>query len=216
MARRYLTLPWNEWYKLAKEYYLQHQNLLIPACYETRQGYKLGRWIERQRVLYHTNSRLLTSERKMKLKVIDMVWSIEKRYSWEFWINLCQKHKEQFQTINVNKNYRYEDISLGEWLFQQRKKARENTLEENRKQDLQRLGIVFGTRKRRSWDEWYHVVESYYQKNGHLNISVHTLDEKDNKIGVWLYIQKEKYRNKRKPGLSNEQILSLNKLNIQW
>ena len=49
----YARLSWDEWYELAKEYYSLEHHLKIPVNYKTREGYLLGRWIERQRSAYH-------------------------------------------------------------------------------------------------------------------------------------------------------------------
>ncbi len=47
---------WDEIYKLAKQYYNENGNLLIPFRYATIDKIQLGRWIGTQRGLYKENN----------------------------------------------------------------------------------------------------------------------------------------------------------------
>ena len=48
---------WDEWYNLAKEYFVEHSNLIVPASYITPSGEKLGQWISLQRRYYKGNAK---------------------------------------------------------------------------------------------------------------------------------------------------------------
>ena len=69
---------WQTGYQAAKEYYAQNGNLNIPYSYCTPDGFRLGRWIRRQRSMQleigrQTNT-VKTPERDRKLAEIGMKW----------------------------------------------------------------------------------------------------------------------------------------------
>ena len=51
--RTYQTQTWEEWYECAKNYYSKFGDLLISRDFVTADGFRLGRWIERQRGMYN-------------------------------------------------------------------------------------------------------------------------------------------------------------------
>ena len=77
---------WQRGYFHAKEYYLEHGNLIVPRSYVTSDGFKLGYWILFQRYAY-SNIGLpkekrkysflpLDSEQVALLEEIGMVWNV--------------------------------------------------------------------------------------------------------------------------------------------
>ena len=71
----YINDEWMTYYNLAKQYYEQNGNLLIPISYEV-DGYKLGRWLSNQRRIYKRQSGYaeLPKKKYNLLNEIDMVW----------------------------------------------------------------------------------------------------------------------------------------------
>jgi len=94
---------WNKMYELAKSYYLEHGNLLVPANYKTAIS-ELGKWIQNQRQAY--KNRFLTQERQknapapltndqvLKLESIGMIWD-------------CKKNKERNIELCIMNNIDY-------------------------------------------------------------------------------------------------------------
>lgn len=62
---------WYKNYQLAKKYYIEHGNLLIPEKYEI-EGVKLGYWITNLRRTYKNGT--LSQDKIEKLNQIGMVW----------------------------------------------------------------------------------------------------------------------------------------------
>ena len=58
MKRRKKRRDWNDWLESAKSYHEEFGDLLVPSRYITPDGYKLGRWIERQRAIYNGNTKI--------------------------------------------------------------------------------------------------------------------------------------------------------------
>lgn len=65
--RNYTRLSWDDWYRLAKDFYRSNHHLKIPNHYKTSDGYLLGRWIERQRTAYHQKNVYKIDARKIGL-----------------------------------------------------------------------------------------------------------------------------------------------------
>ena len=129
-------------YKLAKIYYVENGNLLIPATYETKNEegsiIKLGVWINRQRKFYKNNN---LEEWKIKLlDEIEMVWFVmPKRYKkyginmindngWKKYYLILKEYKDTYGDIFVLENYVYKDGNndLHAWLETQKESLDRN------------------------------------------------------------------------------------------
>ena len=69
---------WSSAYARAEEYYRQNGNLDIPYVYCTPDGYKLGKWLARQKSAKKAPGKnsncIMTTERITKLEDIGVVW----------------------------------------------------------------------------------------------------------------------------------------------
>lgn len=77
------SAQWQNAYRRAEEYYRQNGNLNIPYTYCTADGYKLGRWLARQKSARKSPGKssncIMTSERAAKLEKIGIVWDAAER-----------------------------------------------------------------------------------------------------------------------------------------
>ncbi len=133
------SFKWINIYNLAKKYYEEHGNLLVPQNYivekETEDGtvekIKLGVWIMGQRQRYNgINSSKLSNEQIKLLKEIGMVWNTISK-SWEEKYELAKKYYKEHGDLLVPLNYeveketeegRIEKVQLGYWIITQRQK----------------------------------------------------------------------------------------------
>lgn len=85
MERKEISENWMRNYNLAKKYYEEHGNLLIPQNYEVVDNgniIKLGNWINKQRAYYNENAPTkLTNKQIGLLNEIKMVWNL-REYNW--------------------------------------------------------------------------------------------------------------------------------------
>ena len=82
---------WNKMYELANNYYKEHEDLIIPQKFETKNGDRLGLWIVYQRQAYRNralskdkwigNLTPLTDKQVSMLESIGMVWDTKKNKS---------------------------------------------------------------------------------------------------------------------------------------
>ena len=62
---------WDDWYKLAEEYYNENKNLYVPTNYITKGGARLGEWIRYQRKAYN---KLVTTTLTKANRIIRKNW----------------------------------------------------------------------------------------------------------------------------------------------
>lgn len=218
MKRSYHRLDWEQWLSFAAEYYSTYGNLLVERNYISVGGYRLGRWIERQRAMYNgVLSSTLGEERIAALEAVGMVWKLEYRNQWACWMEQVQIYKEEHGDLCVPKNYEVGIFRLGNWIAEQRKKYSKGLLTKAQVKDLENFGMSWSEGERRSWEDWYRDAVHYYDTFGNLLVPVAYETSEGKKLGSWIAIQREKYvrTNKRMP-LSSEHIALLNQLDMVW
>ncbi|WP_394919174.1 helicase associated domain-containing protein [uncultured Robinsoniella sp.] len=149
--RNYTRLSWDEWYMLAKDFYISNHHLKVPNYYKTAEGFLLGRWIERQRTAYHQkNNYKIDARRIYLLNQIGMIWSLGIRRKWEIWYEYCEEYYVEKGNIDIPKGFTYNQAALGEWIIYQRKCYHKSKLSEYRRVKLEALGMNWQIRNRRS------------------------------------------------------------------
>lgn len=111
------AIAWEEGYSYAKMYFDEFHNLLVSQKCVYR-GFKLGRWINKQRVNKMRNRN--TSDRISKLEAIGMVWD-SKVAAWEEGFRQAQEYFYENGNLLVHKGYKTRGgYSLGAWIATQR------------------------------------------------------------------------------------------------
>ena len=216
---------WDVWYELAKKYYEENGDLRVPGRYETENGMKLGRWIERQRAARKSKGNYyIDQEHIIRLNYIGMTWQVEKRASRDKWMWFLRKYKHEHGDILVPKKYCVDGYALGEWIAVQRQKYKKDELKDSEIKELENMGMAWSLGLRKPWSEWYAMAASYYKKYGNLRIPYSYLTADGKKLGVWINIQRDRYYNTqkrykngkgRKP-LNQFEIASLEKIGMVW
>ena len=144
---------WEEKYELAKKYYEEHGNLLVPQKYKIN-GVYLGHWISNQRELYKAG--LLSEKRIKKLEAIGMVWYVEKadKYNiekfntiWEEKYELAKKYYEEHGNLLVPQSYEINGVYLGHWICNQRINYEKGLLIKERIKKLEAIYMVWNFKK---------------------------------------------------------------------
>lgn len=215
--REYRSLKWQEWYQLAREYYVKNGNLLVPGSYITSDGYRLGRWIERQRYAHRYARHRLTDQKIMKLESIGMVWKLENRFTWEYWLSLCEDYYREHHHLKVPHGYCFGDIHFGYWIIKQRTNYKHGALSQKQIADLERFDMQWNLGYiRHTWDEWFHIAKKHYQEHECLNVPVSYCVDTGEKLGQWLSIQRMRYHGTKLPALSCHEIRLLESIGIVW
>lgn len=158
---------WMKNYNLAKKYYEEHGNLLIPQNYimkdEIGNDVNIGLWINRQRNAYKENGASKINKKQIELlNKIGMVWNILNNENiitdkWMKNYNLAKEYYKEHGNLLVPRNYIMKDeigndVNIGMWINTQRTAYKENGTFKINKKQIQML------------DEIHMIYNVYYYK----------------------------------------------------
>lgn len=195
----------NDWplkYKEAVKFYEKNGHLRVPNTY-TQNGINLGRWIQIQRQLYKKNK--ITYDRVVLLNKIGMVWNLDRslKYNlkWALVYKEVLKYYEENGNIEIPIDYfviiNDEEVYLNNWIAVQRTMFLQGKLSLDKKEMLDKVGMVWKIRNRYSWDKMFSLALDYYSLNGNLfipkNYQVIVNGETVN-LGTWVTNQRRNYK----------------------
>lgn len=146
---------WNENFKLAKEYYKHHKNLLINKTFKTTNGYEydkngiaLGNWLRTQRANYNC----LNQTRKDKLNKIGFSISAYDEI-WDQKYELAKNYYKHHGNLSIpyyfktNNGYEFNEngIRLSVWINNQR--INYNQLTTTKQKKLKEIGFIVNNKK---------------------------------------------------------------------
>ena len=227
-------MTWDDWYKLAEDYYKEHGNLDVSKGYIITTGEKLGQWIGIQRRKYKNRDLtlhfrkgkigILTDEQVYKLESIGMIWDVLD-FRWGKMYELAKEYYEQYGDLNIPVKYVASNgEKLGQWIATQRIaykyrdisvgkiKNKNNPLTDEQVFMLENIGMVWDPIDS-FWNKMYRLAEKYYKEHGNLNISNRFKTEEGHGLGDWVCRQRKKFK---KGELTEKQIDLLISIGIKW
>ncbi len=206
---------WERNYKAAKSYYKDHGNLDVPLTYVTKDGTKLGIWLNNIRGIHNGKiiGRKLTREQVESLNQIGMLWSPKFDRAWEKGYAHAKAYYETHGDLKVPSTYKGQDgYRLGAWICNQRE--RKERLSVPRKERLDEIGMIW--EKTDSWEVRYVLAKAYYMEHGDLQVPPKYIAE-GVWLNKWLNEQKQIYRGNRKGKiLTKDRIARLEEIGIYW
>ena len=201
---------WNDIYILAKKYYEENNDLLIPCNYITNDNIKLGLWISSQRKLYKNQN--LSKERIELLNKIGMIWN-PYDLQWYQHYDLAIKYYNENGNLLIPLNYTTKDnVNLGSWIGKQRKKYKNYKLSKEKIKLLENIDMVWDARDLQ-WNEYYNSLVEYYMTNGNSLVPLRYATKNNKKIGYWVSQQRTNYKRNK---LSEQKIKLLEKVDMVW
>ena len=207
---------WEHGLEEARKFREQFGNLQVPAKYKTKDDYPLGKWINNARK--RRNDGKLTEERIRQLDQLGMIWSVFDA-KWEQGYALAMNYAARHGDLNVPVNYTTEEgEKLGAWILNQRTAYAKEMLSQDQIGRLEKIGIYWGNRNDRQWNEVYQAAKRYFEANGNLDIPVAYVSPEGYALGKWVRRQQYAYRNPEKSNaiLSQERIELLDAIGMQW
>ena len=207
---------WEHGLEEARKYRDQFGNLQVPAKYKTKDGYLLGAWITNARK--RRNDGKLTEERIQKLDQLGMTWNVFD-VRWEQGYAFAAAYVQEYGNLDVPRNYKTADgKSLGNWLMNQQKAYEQGGLSDDQIKRLETIGMRWGNRNDRKWNEVYQAAKRYFEANGNLDVPVAYVFPEGDALGKW--VRRQRYA-RWKPGKSNsvltpQRITMLDAIKIQW
>ena len=234
---------WLKNYELAKKYYEEHGNLLIPQNYvckdEDGNKVKLGIWIDTQRNAYKGKGNAKLNQKQIDLlNEIEMIWEVRNTEesiprNWLKNYNLAQKYYEEHGNLLIPYNYVCRDeegneVKLGRWISTQRLAYKEKgSAKLNQKQidllnEIEMIWEVRNTEESipRNWLKNYNLAKKYYEEHGNLLIpNTYVCKDKEGKevkLGRWISTQRRAYKGNGSSKLNQKQIELLNEIEMVW
>ena len=204
-------LKWNKMYELSKQYFQEHGNLDVPNKFVTKNGEKLGFWIQHQRHAY--KNKTLSDEKIKKLESIGMKWGLLDS-KWNKMYELACEYYEKHGNLDIPQRYITSNgEKLGSWFGGQRIAYNEGRLSKEREFLLKKIGYVFDNLNDYNWNKMYELACEYYEEYGDLDIPQRYITSNGEKLGVWIGAQRTKYKN---GDLINEQVKKLESIGMIW
>ena len=133
-----LEFQWEEGFSYLKAYVEKEGHARVIGSYKTEDGYKLGQWVNRQRLAKKKNK--LTSEKIIRLESLNgWVWGAHDS-RWEKWFSYLKEFVEREGHARVPFSYKTADeYYLGRWVDKQRLAKKKNKLTPERIKRLESL-----------------------------------------------------------------------------
>ena len=133
---------WLDKYEIAKQYYEENHNLLVPDKFIYK-DINLGNWIYWQRKNYKDNK--LSQDKVDLLNNIDMVWNALPDYEelWNDYYNVACNFKKEFNTLVIPVNYTYMNCNIGKWISHQRQRYKKGKMSDIQIKKLESIGMVW-------------------------------------------------------------------------
>lgn len=209
---------WETGYLHAERYFAEHRDLCVPASYICEDQYTLGNWIANQRNKYNnpTQYSTLTEEQIGRLESIGMIWN-QKEECWEKAFALAADYKREYGHLIIPNRYKTADgFSLGEWIRSQREKKRDGTLEKDKEERLNAIGMDWLSNQAREWETHFESCRKYYEKYGNLNMTTSYVSDDGFQLGLWLWRIRTGKMKLKTTGENGNQIARLESIGIVW
>ena len=199
---------WRQMYEAAQAYRQGKGDLLVPSQYVTGEGLRLGAWIYHQRELYRTKK--LSRDRVTKLERIGMVWD-PLGVEWEKHFHQVEAFVRKHGHMRIPRDSGGREVRcLSEWLSGQRDRYRAGTLEPERIEKLERLGMEW-TVFQSQWDRMFERAKAYFLKHGTLWFTPNYVEEDGYRLGQWVARQRRKEHS-----LTQQQRSQLDSIGMVW
>lgn len=161
---------WERGLEEARKFREQFGNLQVPAKYKTKDDYPLGKWINNARK--RRNDGKLTEERIRQLNQLGMAWKVFD-VRWEQGYALAAVYAQEYGNLDVPRDYKTADgKTLGRWIQNQELAYEQKKLSADQIKRLETIGMQWGSRYDRQWNEVYQAAKRYFEANGNLDIPV--------------------------------------------
>ena len=211
----------SDMFELAKRYYEEHGDLLLPDKYEI-DGKKVSSWIKDKRKAYKKGT--LTEEQIEQLEAIGMIWDV-KEYKWNQMFEQAKQYYDKngnlMLTPSQNKRlYAWlriqRDLYIkGEGLSEEQKRLLgEIEISKEIKKPKTEVKKEHKVSKKSAWDKMYKQAQEYYEANGNLIIP---REDEYSQLYNWVKNQRTKYNvDPKKCKLSKERIELLENIGMVW
>ena len=205
---------WARGLEAAKHYRQTYGDLQVPTKYKDETGFALGNWIGNTRSRYRSGG--LEQNQIDELNALGMVWnSVDAK--WERFYAEAALYYERHGNLAFVKRYVTDTgIRLGAWLENQRAAYQEGTLTPDRIARLEAIGMEWGGRNERQWQEAYAAAKRYFAQHGDLNVPYDYVTPEGFRLGQWIVRQRMACKGHAGKTLSPERKQLLEIIGMNW
>ena len=158
-----------------------------------------------------------------ELNALGMVWnSVDAR--WERFYAEAALYYERYGNLDFVKRYVTESgVRLGPWLKNQREAYLKGELSSDKIQRLEAIGMEWGGRNERQWQEAYAAAKRYFAQHGNLNVPYDYVTPEGFRLGQWVVRQRMTYKGRfsdkdkvNRKTLSPERKRLLDAIGMDW
>jgi superfamily II DNA or RNA helicase len=193
---------WEEGFQRLKDYSESKGDCLVPGTYRTRDGYRLGVWVETQR----QNKNKMPQERRERLEGLkEWVWDAL-AYLWEEGFQHLKEYSEIKGDCLVPAKYRTDDgYRLGGWVSIQRLAL--STLSQDRRQRLEALPRWTWDPHGDAWERGFSYLQQFCDAEGHCRVPASYRNADGYLLGSW--VSHQRFARTKMPAERRERLEAL-------
>ena len=205
-----LRVAWDSALIHLQEYKKDHGHVTVPRWYQTPDGFKLGQWVNQQRM--GKSKGKLKREQIAKLDEQGFVWDVI-QFAWDSGLIHLQEYKKDHGHVIVPQRYETPDgFKLGHWVSQQRRAKSKGKLKREQIAKLDEQGFVWDVIQF-AWDSGLIHLQEHKQDHGHVIVPQRYETPDGFKLGHWVSQQRMA---KSKGKLKRERIAKLDEQGFVW
>ena len=203
---------WEEGYASAVKYHKEHGDLNVSQKYVDADGFRLGTWINSQRVARKSGAESLTEERIARLDELGIIWSDRFEKLWNDGFQALCEYYRQYSSFKVSADYiSPKGVRLQSWIGSQRAKYRKGKLTDEQIKRLKDIG--FELEGFASWEDRFQFAKAYYDEHGNLEMPM-KYEVDGFHLRYWLNQQKKKVTKNGSAKITPEQVEQLRSIGL--
>jgi len=214
---------WQSKFELLRQFRERTGHCQVPLNHEV-EGFKLGRWVDNQRVEYKKyregKPSKITQERIVQLEAVGFDWNTLET-NWQSKFELLRQFRQHHGHFRVPRDYEVDGVKLGIWLKDQKKgynrfkQGKPAWITQERIDQLEAIGLDFNDKQHArtekfdaqqqsraekfgaTWQSKLELLRQYREQNGHCQVPYSYETSDGVKLGTWLANQRVAYKNHR-------------------
>ena len=146
-------------------------------------------------------------------------WQASFSSSWEHYFSEASIYYAEHGNLNIPRSYvTAAGERLGQWFASQQWAYPKGKLTDEQVEQLNRIGMYWGNRNDRQWNEGYQEARRYFDAHGDLNIPAGYVSPDGYNLGNWVKRQRYTRHNPEKSCavLTEERIAKLDAIGMRW
>jgi superfamily II DNA or RNA helicase len=198
---------WEEGFSALKAFQEREGNCHVPRQLMEK-GFRLGRWVRRQRNCQRGSDVSLSDDRRRRLDELGFVWDATEA-KWEEGFSVLKSFQEQTGHCRAPTGHIENGYRLGQWIGVQRFSKAQGDLSESRRRRLDEIGFVWEPSDKR-WEEGFSALQLFQNRESHCRVPASHI-ENGYQLGRWVGTQRT-----RQAMLSESRRRRLDEIGFVW